>query len=182
MIYHEYSCEMKKLQRILLEYIDKEDNIEENYQNFVYFITEHNFNENKHKIKTFLYLLSNITKSHYKGPKFHQKVEQILLYFKSIIKDNFSNDEIFKIFKGSMKILLFLVQEKILTIDTSISSKKINDKNFIQFFKPELEGTYDKFDKNFYEKRKIGENDKYICKLIREDSIEEFIIYVNKNE
>ena len=34
---------------------------------------------------------------------------------------------------------------------------------------------------NFYELRKIGENESYICKLIREDSVKEFIVYMNKN-
>ena len=33
----------------------------------------------------------------------------------------------------------------------------------------------------FYEKRKIGENDDEICKLIQKDLIDEFITYVNKN-
>ena len=35
---------------------------------------------------------------------------------------------------------------------------------------------------NFYKKRKIGENDEEVCKLIQKDLIEEFIIYVNKND
>ena len=34
---------------------------------------------------------------------------------------------------------------------------------------------------NFYEKRKIGENDNEICTLIQKDSIDEFIVYINKN-
>ena len=34
---------------------------------------------------------------------------------------------------------------------------------------------------NFYERRKIGENEKYICEIIRKDSIEDFIVYMNKN-
>ena len=33
---------------------------------------------------------------------------------------------------------------------------------------------------NFDQKRKIGENDSYICSLIRQDSIEEFVSYVNR--
>lgn len=36
---------------------------------------------------------------------------------------------------------------------------------------------FDQFD----QKRKTGENDSHICELIREDSIEEFIVYVNKD-
>ena len=31
----------------------------------------------------------------------------------------------------------------------------------------------------FIEKRRIGENDSYICQLIRQDSIKEFVFYVN---
>ena len=34
----------------------------------------------------------------------------------------------------------------------------------------------------FYKKRNEGENDDYICELIRNDSIEDFIIFVNKND
>ena len=33
---------------------------------------------------------------------------------------------------------------------------------------------------NFSELRKQGENERYLCKLIRGDSVEEFIAYVNK--
>ncbi|KAK8836819.1 hypothetical protein M9Y10_037343 [Tritrichomonas musculus] len=34
--------------------------------------------------------------------------------------------------------------------------------------------------KNFEEKREIGENDSYLCQIIRNDSIDEFVIYVNQ--
>ncbi|KAK8899033.1 hypothetical protein M9Y10_001330 [Tritrichomonas musculus] len=34
---------------------------------------------------------------------------------------------------------------------------------------------------NFFENRKKGENDSYICKLIQEELIEEFITYVNQS-
>ena len=34
--------------------------------------------------------------------------------------------------------------------------------------------------KNFNELRKAGENESYICELIRNDSIDDFIVYVNK--
>ena len=37
-------------------------------------------------------------------------------------------------------------------------------------------------DQNFYDKRNSGENDNTICKIIREDSIEELITSVNKGE
>ena len=34
---------------------------------------------------------------------------------------------------------------------------------------------------NFFEKRKKGENDSYICKLIQNDSVEDFVSHVTKN-
>ena len=34
---------------------------------------------------------------------------------------------------------------------------------------------------NFFKQRKIGQNENYICKLIREDSIDEFITFVNQH-
>ena len=34
---------------------------------------------------------------------------------------------------------------------------------------------------NFYQLRKIGQNDKRICELIKNDLIEEIIVYINQN-
>ena len=60
-------------------------------------------------------------------------------------------------------------------------------KNYDGYFSPEI-GEFEQKEKsehdtetitNFKEKRLIGENDGYICQLIRNDSIEEFA-YVNK--
>ena len=35
--------------------------------------------------------------------------------------------------------------------------------------------------KNFYENRIIGENENIICKMIREDSIKDFFLYMNES-
>ena len=45
----------------------------------------------------------------------------------------------------------------------------------------EIKEQYNEEINNFEEKCRIGENDSYICSLIRQDSVEEFISYVNKN-
>lgn len=64
-----------------------------------------------------------------------------------------------------------------------------------QYFAPELrpfinkvwmsESTIEKISKeipeNFYQLRKIGEDDKFICNLVRKDMKKEFIIYINRN-
>ena len=47
----------------------------------------------------------------------------------------------------------------------------------MKFFKSELLEEDPNSFTNYEEKRQEGENDSYICSLIREDSVEEFIAY-----
>lgn len=56
-------------------------------------------------------------------------------------------------------------------LDESVT--KSIEKQFIEM-DPNFISTFD-------EKRQIGENDSYICKLIRNDSVEEFVSYVNRS-
>ena len=54
-------------------------------------------------------------------------------------------------------------------------SKNQNKENWIdEIYKDDLPDNYDV-------NRKIGENESYICKMIRDDNVVEFITYVNKN-
>ena len=78
--------------------------------------------------------------------------------------------------------ILFLINEKLLNLNekiaTIISSKnKPSQINYIEYL-------CQKNDENdsqlLNEKLSIGENDSYICELIRNDSIDDFIIYVNQ--
>ena len=78
----------------------------------------------------------------------------------------------------------------------NIESYDTQEKQYFYYFYPEIKSLIDikareKIEKelleqnsnifnNFNENRKIGENDSYICSLIREDSVEEFIAYVNR--
>ena len=70
------------------------------------------------------------------------------------------------------------------------------DSNYSAFFIPEIDAfvqnekklmgkTTNSFDPSKYTKfdkqRQIGENHSYICNLMRNDSVEDFIVYVNKN-
>ena len=83
-----------------------------------------------------------------------------------------------------------------MTIDESIFTKSSNPKYFY-FFYPEIKRFLDESKLNVIEKkiqeegetiiehfkeiRQEGENNSYISNLIRNDSIKEFIIYLNKN-
>ena len=59
-----------------------------------------------------------------------------------------------------------------------INIKEFTDESDIEFIKQHF---FQEFTNEFFEKRKIGENDNHICQLIRKDLIEEFIVYVNRN-
>lgn len=48
--------------------------------------------------------------------------------------------------------------------------------------KDEIPNFFNKLPENFDELRKIGENDDHICELIRNDSLDDFIICITKNE
>ena len=93
---------------------------------------------------------------------------------------------------------MFLIKEEHLAVDEyfikKIDSYEFKTKNYPKYF--ELEILHFKNEKlfseimlnhskeqldDFNEMRNKGENESYICKLIREDSIKNFIIYFNKN-
>lgn len=74
-----------------------------------------------------------------------------------------------------------------------MTHKKNNFLNLTEYFSPELKPfinseVYNSLiinnekDKDFQEKRLIGENDFTICKLIRDDSVEDFITHVHQND
>ncbi len=205
MFFQEYSNKMIELHSKFLEFIEKEDDAEENYQNLENEIKNHNYDKDQHSLKTFLYLISKVSKNHSRTTNFFEKIEKVLLYLKKMITKHFTNLEIFNLFKSNRTIILFFIKEKIVIIDNLIINK-INSAKLIQskylYLVPEIvefinkekakesyENIIDedyifkyneKIEKDFYKKREIGENDEYVCKLIREDLISEFISYVNK--
>ena len=193
MIAEKYLEEMKAIQKSFLQFLD-EDN-EENFNNLKKLIEGFKILENKQEIKSFLYLISNIAENHHRGPNFFKKIERVLQHFKKDIINNFLNFEIFNIFSQNKRILLFLIEGKILTVDEYVAKKMTRIIGYDFYFWPEISifknkrWFYDFLIKQhenqnrdkFYELRKLGENHNLICQLIREDSIDEFIRYVNQN-
>ena len=174
---------MKKIHNHVLNFIDKENDQEELFQNIKQEIQNQNISTDSHLFKTFLYMLSKILNNHYRYPNFFAKIEKIILQYKTEIKQKFKNSEIYKIFEKSPKFLLFLIKEKIIEIDEETFEIMLV-RTFIYLF-PQIAFTLKKLSEiptNYEEKQRIGENDDPISQMIREDSIEEFITYVNKNE
>ena len=152
--------------------------------------------ENQSDLKLLLRFLLVISNNHHRTPNFFNNLEKIIKLIEEPIKEKISNFEIFLIFKSNKRILLFLIQNQILSIDKTITNftmkKRYYNEQYSHYFYPEIKDFIS--DKNFIldkelvveitedfnEKRKIGENENYICNLIRNDSIYEFISYVTQ--
>lgn len=185
----DYIEEKKELYELVLQYIDDEsDNKNVVFENLLKLIEKLNFNANHGEFRLLLHLIVQISNNHYRGTNFFAKIEAILSKLK--IKQTFSNSEIFKIFKSNKRILLYLIQSKILEIDQIIADQII-DLDYSKFLytevkafikddkkKEEIEKQLHSFDEN----RKMAENDSIVGRLIRADSVEEFKTYVEKND
>ena len=220
----EYIDKKCDLQTNLLNYLDDSQNVEEKYQTLFEVIDNQNIFKDKIELSNFFQLISKISINHQRFPNFFSKIEKVLNKFSDEMKKFYSNDELFNIFKNSKRILLYLIQEKLIIVDTNfikkISENKYIKKSYPQYFSPEVSpfknekflldyhplflsvtGTFgeyyslygdykihpfilalNKFNEpeNFNEKRLIGENENEICRLIRQDLVKDFIVYVNK--
>ena len=198
-----YIEKIKNIEEILLEFLDTEANTEEYFLNLTKIIDKNKICSDKHELALFLHIISKLSKNRHRYHNFISNLEKFLRYYSNDIQKKLTNSEIFKIFKGSKRILLFLFEEKIITLDKYIIQQLISYKfrkaKYPQYFSPEIkpfmnEDWFPKYKQNenewikeldiqiqddFYELRKEGENENYICKLIRNDSIKEFIVYVN---
>lgn len=211
MIVEQYLKNMKNIQNNFLNFLDNEVNSEENFQTLMNIFDELEIYDDKHKLKSLLHLISQISDHHCRFSNFFGKIEHILELFQTSIKKYFSNWEIFTTFRSNKRILLFLIESKIMIMDKYIISaitKKQELETYPHFFLPEIrpfmtEKWFPKYDpfglyyntrnewveeiknkvlpEDFYEKRKEGENDLRICQLIREDLIKDFIVYINLN-
>lgn len=189
---------MKDLQSKVLDYIDKEEDMEENYEVLCNFINEEKIHKNGQDLILLLRLLVYISNNHRRSNNFFQKIEKILIEYKDEIIDYYDNIEIFDIFKSNKRLILFLLKEDMMIIDDYIfyamneSYKKLK---YPQYFTPEIKKYAKKKKKegkkysrilktipeDFNEKRLKGENNALLCEMIRNDSIEDFIIFVNQN-
>ena len=181
----DYLTTMYNMQEAILSYLD--GNEEDGFEKVKNQINQQNINDKDHGLIEILHLLVTIANNHYRTPNFFTKIEQILLFYKEKI-EKFPNYRLFNIFKSNKRLLLFLFNEKMITIDDNIFYyiDSFQDKNiFFDYFLPEIISfknmkTDVKNIELFKEKRKIGENDSKICEIIRKDSIHEFVTYINQ--
>ena len=189
-----YFSEMHVLQMFILDILGTTDDYKKELGRI--FEISHDIKNNKYKIKSILHLIESITSNHFYDKNYWERIEDILLLIKDDITNLLTNDEIFTIFKNNKKMILFLFQSNILIPDHSIFVILTNQtyENFQNdyYFYTELNQFYvsnEKYDEcsnlkdNLLheQKRQLGENDNDICHLIRNDLLNEFISYLNKN-
>lgn len=128
-------------------------------------------------------------------------VKQILYSFKDNIKKMYTNIELFNQFNNNKEILLFFLEKSMITLDDDLFNLfryRIDeyDTKFCHYFYPELKDRLDETSReqikeeiqkdnsinldDFEKVRQTGLNSIYICQLIREDSLDEFIKYINE--
>lgn len=70
----------------------------------------------------------NISNNHHRVASFYTKILNILQIYKDQIMQMFSNEDMFNFFKGNKRIILYLIEEKIMNIDENIAQKMIAEK------------------------------------------------------
>lgn len=192
----EYFEKFKALHNFMLNYIQCDQNSEENFVNLMIFFDEQQIANDRHDLRSSLYLIVKISQNHNRDPHFFDKISQFLIKISQNIKNLFTNNEIFDIFKSSKRLLLILIEQKIIYINADIvnylnKNRKYEDQKYFEYFYPELKAFIktteikeeeEDVQSDFEDKRKLGENDNYICELIRKDLIDEFISYVSQND
>ena len=186
----EYAEKMKHIQEEILEFIENDDAQEEDYNDITKFLNEINIRDNQHDLKFFLHLISKISDNHKRQNDFFTKIEFIFKIFQADITKYFTNIDVFNIFKSNKRFLLFLFEEKIIIPDESIytivNKPKYFNQNYMTYFYPEFKSFITssnefEMDQYFEINRKTGNNSSLICELIQKDSIDEFVVYINRN-
>ena len=106
----------KEIQRNILEFID---NAAED-QDILKQLEKYELSEDQKDLKIILYFIVNICNNHQRSSSFFSKIEQILQFYKTKIIQNFNNSEIFHIFRQNKRLLLYLYEEKIFSLDQDI--------------------------------------------------------------
>lgn len=189
----------KHLYDLLFNYIQSQSENTEDYQKLINYMDDQKIGDTKEQLSVFLHLTSNILNNYQQKNNFFDKFQKILLLYKDQIKHAFSNSEIFNFFRNDKKILLFLFHSQIIEVDDSIINIIFNDRykkkfSYHLYFYPEIKSFVENpeiiekelFEKDskiftiFEKRRNEGQNDSYLCELIRNDSIAEFVSYTNQ--
>ncbi|KAK8838656.1 hypothetical protein M9Y10_032692 [Tritrichomonas musculus] len=195
----EYIALKKELHEKILNFLDDEEDSQYTFDQLIQIVSLQNITQNRNEFREFINLIKKIYSNHHRSQEFQNKIIQIILHYSKEIKQTFPNLEIFQLFENYKMILSLLIQNKIVKIDKTVAKyitlkdteeifyffpkikKYIDTKTSNKIMKDILTKYPDMSHKTFKKKCEIGENDSYLCQLIRDDNVQEFISYVNKS-
>ena len=141
-----YICEIKDIYKNILQYLESEDEPQIYFENLMIIFDKQKIVSDIYKFREILHLISKISNNFNRSRGLIPKIERILHTLQNDIINNFTNYEIFQIFKQNKRILLFLFQEKMINPDYSIfkniSNEKNKLKNYPSYFYPEFQSFY----------------------------------------
>ena len=238
-----YFTEMKNIQENILEYFNNEEKTEEDFINLE-FLKQQKLGNHKDLLKETLLMLSSIVNNHHHTKNFYEKIFAILKALKKPINVYLTSYDLFWIFKNNKRLVLFLLDEKLLKPSDPITNILSNCKYYTHYYQEyffseigskridklpffDIVGVnywpssipnfpiidYTKFYetllkdhesdiingdgynkkgffkepkssdalKQYEQKRRIGENDNEIARLIQNDLIDDFISHVTEN-
>ncbi|KAK8897626.1 hypothetical protein M9Y10_015588 [Tritrichomonas musculus] len=191
---------MKKIYSFIMEFIDSNENVE--IDDLIQYFESQEILNNKEEITAILKLLSIIADNHHRSPNLISKLETIFQFLFKEIGSIIPDLQIYKIFRNNKRVLLlffergfiqpneYILSDVMVRLDSNrfpyrhylYSGLELHiDKEELKTIENEIKQKYDDELETFIEKCRIGENDSYLCSLIREDSVEEFISYINRS-
>ena len=195
-----FIAKMKYIYSDLIGFIDASDDREEKFEKLINTYEKHITSHNKGEFRLIFQLISKISDNHHLTTEFLDKIEN---FFRYLIKDSSSSisNFILDYTNYNKRILFLLIEKKLIKPNESFIIEyllsKNDNKGFQSFYylypkmkefleekmqkqiEKEISEKFNEDISTFEEKCQIGENDSYICSLIREDSIEDFVSYVN---
>lgn len=175
----EYINKMINIQNNILDYMNDVDNDNFMFENLYQSIDDLKVLEDSLTLKSLLILIHKITYNHHFNTNQIPKIQKIFKYLQNSINHMISNKELYHIFENNIRMLIILIEEKILNNDENyfqISDFYLNPKNIIKDKNKSTQNNEEKITLQF----KLLNNHNYLYQLIENDSIKEFIIYVNQ--
>lgn len=198
----EYFDQKKNIYELFMSFLEQNSYNPKVLQKLLKEFEKQKLLQDSQEFEHFLYLIVNISNNYHLDDEYFDNIKQLLEFLSTQIVKTFSNIEIFNIFSTNKLILLFLFEKNIIYMDDEIlniflENQDSNGIKYCHFFLPEIqkfiepdeykeiENEASKFDPDYnigYDiKRHIGQNNSYICELIRADDVINFISYVNLN-
>lgn len=115
---------MGKIQSVILDYVDEENDGTEKFKNLVKLLKIQKILDDKHKLTPIIELLSFIVDYHFRTINFFDKIFNILLFLKEPLLKHYSDHKISNFFKNK-KVILFLIKEKIVSVNEIIAKKHL---------------------------------------------------------